>query len=99
MKPTFIRLGHANNSSSTHSIILVEDASKFSSDSTWDFGWGNFTLSSNADKQRYFLLTLCYNMDCERGEWESKLRGYISNNPKFLSVFSEFESIIEKNKR
>lgn len=56
MKVTFLRLGHANNSSSSHSIIFTAQPLKNSGES--DFGWEHFTCASKEDKKRYFLATL-----------------------------------------
>jgi organic radical activating enzyme len=56
-----IRLGFANNSSSTHSIILVNNNTHHDRD--WydnQFGWENFTLSSKEAKANYFAMQIYY---------------------------------------
>lgn len=54
MNVSNIRLGHATNSSSSHSIILLnrrqEDYDCYGN----EFGWGCFTLGSRAAKAEYF---------------------------------------------
>lgn len=61
-----IRLGHANNSSSSHSLVWIAEPNErdylemeeaisaldFAPD---DFGWSNFTLTSAHDKATYFM--------------------------------------------
>ena len=49
-----IRLGHANNSSSTHTLIF-DHAHKINRDVDLDYGWGEFALTTVADKQRYVV--------------------------------------------
>jgi hypothetical protein len=54
-----IRLGFATNSSSTHSILLFNkdaikpDIDKCFGDESQDFGWENFTLTSECVKRQY----------------------------------------------
>lgn len=73
MKITFFRQGHANNSSSSHSIIYTKDDISDKSDEASDFGWQLFTCSSKEHKQAYCqtalyesfqqILNLSYNYD------------------------------------
>ena len=54
MKVIRKRLGFANNSSSTHSIVMLRDPSTVSEcGQDCDFGWENFTLKSEHDKLSY----------------------------------------------
>jgi hypothetical protein len=52
-----VRLGHANNSSSSHSVVLVPPE-RLSDDDDLDgeYGWGNFTLASAGAKARYLAV-------------------------------------------
>lgn len=54
-----IRLGFANNSSSTHSMIFKRPEDKFRDfNSSSYFGWSNFTLSSEKSKREYLAAIL-----------------------------------------
>lgn len=57
MKIHNIRLGFANNSSSSHSIILLPNQKDHRIDG-FEFGWDNFTAASEASKRQYLALTL-----------------------------------------
>lgn len=58
-KITFHRKGHANNSSSSHSLIFMSDPSKVSCDGTdGEYGWQFFTLASEEEKKRYAMVAL-----------------------------------------
>jgi hypothetical protein len=54
---TFYRRGHANNSSSTHSLITVDEINNIKTDEYKDFGWNHFTAANRGAKFNY--LTLC----------------------------------------
>lgn len=59
-----IRMGHANNSSSSHSLVFLGD--KKIEDNIYDnegFGWQYFTASSRKTKELYLLRTLFYNLE------------------------------------
>lgn len=58
MKITFLRRGHANNSSSSHSLIFVDDISQIRNNATTEFGWSLFTCSSVDAKKNYLLACL-----------------------------------------
>lgn len=62
MKISSIRLGHANNSSSTHSILLDNSLAAAPSADEFCFGWEEFHLKDEASKLRYlaaqFFMTL-----------------------------------------
>lgn len=57
MKITFLRHGHSNNSSSSHSLIFTRQELP-SSDESSEFGWQSFTCSSKQDKLNYLLTCL-----------------------------------------
>ena len=79
MKIQFLRLGHANNSSSSHSIIFNSKAKDMSNENQ-EFGWGRFICASKGDKACYayaFLvesirrkLDFSYNHEYFRGDGE-----------------------------
>lgn len=51
-----IRVGHATNSSSTHSIVLLDDGQRalgWQAPDGADYGWDHFILRSVADKREY----------------------------------------------
>lgn len=58
MKITFLRHGHSNNSSSSHSLIFTRQELP-SSDESSEFGWQSFTCSNKQDKLNYLLTCLC----------------------------------------
>lgn len=51
-----IRLGHATNSSSTHSLIMLDDAED--TGITGEFGWDFFTAASLTARESYFSILL-----------------------------------------
>lgn len=57
MRITFLRHGHSNNSSSSHSLIFTRGAMPYSNEST-EFGWNSFTCSDKNDKLNYLLICL-----------------------------------------
>jgi len=70
MKIQNIRLGHASNSSSSHSIVILPRGQTPPPDDLVDgwvadqgFGWSNFTLSSADAKMRYFGQMLARQLD------------------------------------
>lgn len=66
MQITFLRLGHSNNSSSSHSLIFApQDVSELSDEGS-DFGWWNFICSSKEHKTNYLLTCLrsCFEHGC-----------------------------------
>lgn len=62
MKITFLRLGYANNSSSSHSLIFTNK--KLKTDEYKDFGWDYFTAADQKSKLNYLLL-------CLRSSWNA----------------------------
>ena len=61
-----VRLGFANNSSSSHSIIILpkNKKAKTSSDAaSGDFGWGFFTAADEKSKKNYFAINLYNNLE------------------------------------
>lgn len=56
MNVTFYRTGFACNSSSQHSLVFLKKAPKNSEDH--DFGWQNFTCSSEVAKRSYMFFCL-----------------------------------------
>ena len=59
MKVHNVRLGLATNSSSTHSIVILDDGVKAKTD--WDnshYGWDHFTLADKKNKDMYLAHTL-----------------------------------------
>src|SRR5574343_798493 len=61
MKLHNLRFGFANNSSSSHSLIFVDDPNLYSDrDANGEYGWNDFLLVSKEEKARY-LGTMLYN--------------------------------------
>lgn len=67
MKLTNVRLGFANNSSSSHSILLFPKGHKFKDLDSYDasfekdcpyYGWESFVLASEEEKKKYFVAQL-----------------------------------------
>lgn len=84
MKFKSIRLGYANNSSSTHSLIFVSEdkISLIQEDNfEYNFGWSEFILKSKFNKEVYLLQQLLYNLSDE-----------ILNLPS-EKTYSKYESI------
>jgi len=96
MKITFLRLGHANNSSSSHSIIFTDE--KLNSTERLEFGWETFTCSSKEDKASYALVTL---WDSWRNECEITLGWnnafYIDNEPIEDEIKRQFKTWVKNN--
>jgi hypothetical protein len=84
MKISSVRLGHANNSSSTHSILLNSNLMPNRDCSDFQYGWEWFHLKGVEEKSKY-LATLIYNSlneamaDEHAGIIAKELTGY---NPK-----------------
>ena len=65
-----IRRNFATNSSSSHSMIVVDDASTLSEikeDFENEFGWDNFTLKSTKDKKRYLRALFASSLETASG--------------------------------
>lgn len=63
MKIFNVRLGFANNSSSSHSLIFLDDMPYNNPPGDdYNFGWGNFTLSSEKSKMDYLAVQLLMNL-------------------------------------
>lgn len=63
------RLGHANNSSSSHSMIVVsrDEAARISEDDTGDYGWSNFTLTEASSKLDYLATAIWQQLFSQSG--------------------------------
>jgi len=53
-KLQYIRLGFANNSSSTHSIVILNKSTSDNFEDGDDYGWQKFLLVSKEEKAKYF---------------------------------------------
>lgn len=74
MKIHNARLGHANNSSSSHSIVFFPNAQERPSESGADsFGWDNFTLATAESKAHYLHAILRYTLTRALGEETAKM--------------------------
>ncbi len=65
---TNVRLGHATNSSSSHSLVVMSRpvGSSYPAGS-WEFGWEDFTLTDADSKMRYLALQLQHNLGAGDG--------------------------------
>lgn len=63
-----IRLGHANNSSSTHSILFGQGL-RDSDVTDFEYGWDDFTLASRASKTNYLISQVIQNMAVDIPLW------------------------------
>lgn len=82
MKITNIRLGFANNSSSTHSIIITKDHKNIRQNGGSDFGWNFFTLKSKEMKKRYINQTVANSLSGLNIH-----NKYVNHLSKFLTGF------------
>jgi hypothetical protein len=57
---TNLRLGHACNSSSTHSLLILGPDVSLRDNTDGEFGWEFFTASSQESKRRYVAESICY---------------------------------------
>jgi len=62
MKINSVRLGHATNSSSSHSIVITNQAYRDSDIWDGEFGWDEFICASPEAKMTYFAVTLYQNL-------------------------------------
>lgn len=101
MKTTFLRIGHANNSSSSHSVIFVNDSLKNKIHDNYDddfqFGWETFTLSSREAKARYCFMALLDfwgrykgNNHYEREQFNKSFNALKSRVKRWMPVFNEW---------
>jgi hypothetical protein len=58
MKINFFRIGHANNSSSSHSLIFTSNPETFYNTENTHFGWDLFTCSNIEAKKNYIYACL-----------------------------------------
>lgn len=73
---TGIRMGFACNSSSTHSIVLVPNGMELLNVPTdGDFGWDDFTLTTESEKRDYLAAMLHSNRQVETVEEANTLTG------------------------
>lgn len=85
MKITFYRQGHANNSSSSHSLIFTSKHQNISTDEEQEFGWHYFTCGTVDGKKNYLL-------SCLRDSFRRSLKfsyNYLSDVDH--SLFTKFE--------
>lgn len=73
MKIYNVRLGFANNSSSTHSIMFVNPGLARDEEADGEFGWNLFTCASRESKELYFAVTLKENLNYLLGSEISEL--------------------------
>lgn len=73
MKLVNLRLGFANNSSSSHSMVVIPSGGRAPREDyeEGNFGWNNFTLTSQEAKWDY-LACLIYEQLCSDGEGEEQ---------------------------
>lgn len=72
MKIFNVRLGFANNSSSTHSLIFLPKAHDNDVEGG-DFGWGHFTAASAEAKRLYLAATIYSNFSYSMGDAIAKI--------------------------
>jgi len=70
MKIKNVRLGHACNSSSSHSIVLTNRAHDDMA-GDMEFGWGFFTAASKESKMAYLAQTIRANLASEIGDFNA----------------------------
>jgi hypothetical protein len=63
-----VRLGHATNSSSSHSIILKKNPPRYDECVDGEFGWGHFVCATPDAKGRYLKAMLKDNLQYEFGK-------------------------------
>lgn len=103
MEITFYRQGHANNSSSSHSLIFAPGLNG-KSDEDREFGWQNFTAADKSSKLNYILICLFRTWDdlsnIRSDNWSNKLgfsyddlltMKYLFFEKWFLKNFSDLE--------
>lgn len=85
MKIKNIRYGHANNSSSTHSIVFLGDNHTKAQDDSdgHDYGWDHFTLSSRKAKEAYLLIVLFNNISGSEINRATSLRTIVEKTKKY----------------
>lgn len=80
MKIQNIRFGHANNSSSTHSIVFLNRNYGDCDVYNYEFGWDNFTAQSTKAKLAYLGHVLSYNNVLNN---PYKAEGYVDHQSVF----------------
>ena len=76
MKIDNVRIGFATNSSSTHSMIWVDNAAQYddgNSHDDFDYGWDNFTLGTQEAKLKYVAATVAVALTPNYPGWLVKL--------------------------
>lgn len=63
-----VRLGHATNSSSTHSIIIDPGIAEFGIPEKYQYGWEDFFIRNREQKVRYFAVLIYQNLCYSLGE-------------------------------
>jgi hypothetical protein len=79
MKISSLRLGFATNSSSSHSIVIVDKPVRSRSNEGWGFGWDEFILTHTDDKMAYLAMQV-----------KSTLEDYVNADVAALTVSSLF---------
>jgi pyruvate-formate lyase-activating enzyme len=93
MKVLNLRLGHACNSSSSHSIISVKQPVRNNVNRD-EFGWDFFTASSKTSKESYFALLLKSCFDEVLGEETAKHVLNSMNLPYLEEGYIDHQSIL-----
>lgn len=64
-----VRLGHATNSSSSHSVVILGDKPAYDYDvESCEFGWNQFVAASSSAKLRYLATMIYHNLSKQLGE-------------------------------
>lgn len=111
---TYSRLGFANNSSSSHSIIFVGDKKIANDYCAGDgFGWDFFTASDRESKERYMFQLLIYTAErifphesSSLLEWQLReemqrlcVIKFIETNKSKLTAFQHLDTFLEEYKK
>lgn len=111
LKIKSIRRGFANNSSSSHSIVLVaNDVHERADDycNEFEYGWDFFTLKSREEKEKYLFTNLIgelrihIKIETKILSWDMLNRLIVESSIAYLEAnrellpFSNFDDLIEK---
>lgn len=101
MKINFLRLGFANNSSSSHSIIFTNTKLK-DYQANGDYGWNRFTLRTREAKAGYLMAcfrdtftTFLSKKECNKDIDSDQLNVYFNNFIKKRPALNEIAKISE----
>lgn len=97
MKIHNIRIGFANNSSSSHSILLLPDETKAQDDyEPSNFGWSFFTLASPEAKENYLICSVFQNLqNYSKHQRAMIIYNVFGNTEKIKGYVSELEKGVE----